>query len=743
MTVGLAFIAKTKKEAEAVKAQYGKYFDEVYSKVGTVKDFAEARNAVLAQVKTDYWVWVDCGDTIVGLEHLPEILEEMEDGPDIIFAPYHYDRNERETLALQWRERIIRTGIPMEWKGAVHETLVPVNDFHPKIIKDDRIQWLHEIKTEEQKKASADRNHEILVREWKTDKDPRIAYYLGLSHYNLKQWDEAIEMFLKHIETSGWDEERYWSWCKIAEIHSLTDQPAKSISAALAASRELPHFPDAYLLVAQAYHEAGDFKKSNEWLDIGLRKEAPKTNSVIDPTVYTYRPRMLAALNYANLGDTKSALASAETVAKMAPHYPPLRQWLPALREQRFEEQAVEQIRWLGSYLFENGGDTEKLFEAIPQDLMEYPSLQEAKNSYRTPKIWPEKSIVFYCSGDNFWGPETLKDGMGGSEEAITYLSRELSKLGWQVTVFNPRTERYIDKADGATVFYQPLHEFNNNDTFDVLVAWRAPSMHRVFNSKARVRAVDMHDLPQGHQAISSYDLAHIDKVLFKGKFQRDHMPSIPDEKVAIIPNGLVADQFGGELIKKRKHSVGWYSSYDRGLPTLLQLWPYVREQFPDATLDIYYGWDTFDIFHKSNPEQMRWKWQVIRHLHDLKNQGVKEHGRVSHEELAKAMKEIEVWAYPTGFPEIHCITAIKAGASGQVPVTSGYAALQESVLEEQPDYGEKIYGDEKLQEEFVQRLIEAIRTGRTYEERKVKAKEYIDKYNWGRIAEQWQDSLS
>lgn len=543
MTVGLAFIAKTEEEAADVIEQYGKYFDAVYKRVGTLTDFAQARQEVLQQVETDWWVWIDCGDTIEGLESLRDIIAELEeDKLDIVYAPYHYDRNEHETLALQWRERIIRTGIPMEWKGAVHETLVPVDGYRPKMIKDDRIQWFHEIKTLEQKQASADRNHVILLKEWEKEEDPRTAYYLGLSYYNLKEWDKAIEFFLSHIRTSGWDEERYWSWCKIAEIHSLNDQPEKSISAALAASREMPHFPDAYLLLGQAYHELGDYRKSNEWLQVGLQKKPPRTNSVIDPTVYTYRPRMLAALNYANLGDTKSALTAAETVAKLAPHYPPLVQWLPALREQYYEELAVDKIKWVASYLHDNGGEPESLFAALPKDLMEYPSLQQAKMAFRTPKTWPKKSIVFYCAGDVTWGPETLKDGMGGSEEAITYLSRELAKLGWEVTVFNPREERYEDHQ-GNIVVYEPLSEFNPYDTFDVLVAWRAPSFHRVLNTKARVRGLDMHDTPMGHQAVSPEDLACIDKVFLKTEYQRGYLDA-PDEKVVVIPNGIVREQF-------------------------------------------------------------------------------------------------------------------------------------------------------------------------------------------------------
>lgn len=127
-------------------------------------------------------------------------------------------------------------------------------------------------------------------------------------------------------------------------------------------------------------------------------------------------------------------------------------------------------------------------------------------------------------------------------------------------------------------------------------------------------------------------------------------------------------------------HSVGYFSSYDRGLPCLLDMWPKIHAQVPDATLSIYYGWDMFDKVHSKNPSQMKWKWQVIRQLHDLKEMGVKELGRLNHEELAKAMKEIKVWAYPTEFTETCCITALKAQEASCYPVTTGVGALSETI---------------------------------------------------------------
>jgi len=37
----------------------------------------------------------------------------------------------------------------------------------------------------------------------------------------------------------------------------------------------------------------------------------------------------------------------------------------------------------------------------------------------------------------------------------------------------------------------------------------------------------------------------------------------------------------------KKPNSVGYFSSYDRGLECLLNMWPEVVKEIPEATLDI------------------------------------------------------------------------------------------------------------------------------------------------------------
>jgi len=189
----------------------------------------------------------------------------------------------------------------------------------------------------------------------------------------------------------------------------------------------------------------------------------------------------------------------------------------------------------------------------------------------------------------------------------------------------------------------------------------------------------------------------------------------------------------------KRPYSVGYFSSYDRGLVILLGLWPRVKEKVPEATLDIYYGWDMYDKFHSQNPENMKWKWQMIKMIHQL--DGVKENGRVSHEKLAEAMKDIKVLAYPSEFTEINMITMIKVLAAGCIPVTTGVGA----VLETQGGFGytvrcDDIYRNEEKQKEFVDALVKALKQ-EDYDPKP--AQEWAAKSYWDKIARVWDKAMS
>lgn len=178
-------------------------------------------------------------------------------------------------------------------------------------------------------------------------------------------------------------------------------------------------------------------------------------------------------------------------------------------------------------------------------------------------------------------------------------------------------------------------------------------------------------------------------------------------------------------------------SSYDRGLEHLLKIWPDVKKAVPKAHLHVYYGFQLFERFYKDNPASMAW---MERMKEGLKQKGVTDHGRVPQHKLVDEYKKSGIWAYPTHFGEINCLSAIKSQAYGCEPVVVNYAALKETV-----QFGRKVEGDiydEETQETFKKELIEALLRPMAEGERSKMMKWAREKYSWDKIATSWSDEF-
>lgn len=180
----------------------------------------------------------------------------------------------------------------------------------------------------------------------------------------------------------------------------------------------------------------------------------------------------------------------------------------------------------------------------------------------------------------------------------------------------------------------------------------------------------------------------------------------------------------------KKPNSVGYFSAYYRGLECLLRMWPAIRKAVPDATLDVYYGWESWVALEGEDAFYHRMEAK----FEELKDEGVTVHGRVSHKELAKAMKQTQVWAYPTEFPEIHCITALKAQEAGCYPVVTNVAALNETVQSGVKIKCQNIYSDEYKQKKFVDAVVDALKNN--------KIGEPVPETDWADVAKAWENVI-
>lgn len=188
----------------------------------------------------------------------------------------------------------------------------------------------------------------------------------------------------------------------------------------------------------------------------------------------------------------------------------------------------------------------------------------------------------------------------------------------------------------------------------------------------------------------------------------------------------------------RNKNLIVYGSSYDRGLEHLLKMWPDIKKEVPEAELHVFYGWQLFDIAYPDNPERKAWK-EKMNEL--MKQPGITHLGRLSHEAVKKEFETAAIWAYPTHFGEISCITAMKAQANGAVPCVIDYAALKETV-----QFGVKIKGDiydPETKELYKNGLIALLRDEKYQEDVRAEMIPWANEhFSWESVAKQWSEEF-
>ena len=119
------------------------------------------------------------------------------------------------------------------------------------------------------------------------------------------------------------------------------------------------------------------------------------------------------------------------------------------------------------------------------------------------------------------------------------------------------------------------------------------------------------------------------------------------------------------------------------------------------------------------------------RQIQNYASLGVVDHERVGHEELNRAYANASIWAYPCIAPETFCITALRAQASGAIPVVIEGTALSETVRD-----GFKC----SAPEEYLATLLRAMKNAEQFSlnDRKKLRTFVFEEYSWKKIAEKW-----
>lgn len=628
-------------------------------------DFSKARQQSFDMVpkdEYDWFLWLDTDDRFVVDKPLQDMFESLDPYTLGIFLRYDYaiEPVSGEVVVEQWRERFLSTKTPWKWHFLVHEVAkgtVGTVQF----AKRDHCRIEHLRKSGEDRGARI-RNRRILEKARKLYPDePRYVFYhasellaeaseMPKGEQRLLVIKDSLNSFIKFKEISpDVNDDYYLAQNRIAELFYLAENYISSLDAHLECIAIYPEWPDAYVGAAKCCMELSNWGRMKSFANMATKCPKPLTAAGIESMLTTFYPYFLRGIAEMELGETQDAIRDLRRAKKV---------WNPP------------------------GGEIDKKIKELQRRKKEIKK-QDERLVLRGTK--PEKSIAFFTNPLPFvWHPEVQSGA--GAELCVMEIAKRFVADGWRTVVFGtPGEYRGVDKQG---IEWWNSEEYNPMEPFTVLISSRSalPFINQI-NSAASY--LWMHDVNIGPQLSDIKDKPT--RIVGLTNWHIQHMMKLYDlsgSQMALIPNGINIDRFPVERLEDDgAMKFIWSSSADRGLEHLLGLWPIVREKYPNAELQVFYGWDIVDSvieenkrrgFDRSWLEDFREK--IFNHIEYLggESAGIYNNGRVDQETLAKAMYEANYWPYTTAFCETFCITLLECLAAGVIPIASNLAAVGE-----------------------------------------------------------------
>ncbi len=380
----------------------------------------------------------------------------------------------------------------------------------------------------------------------------------------------------------------------------------------------------------------------------------------------------------------------------------------------------------------------------------------------------------------------TLNDrGLGGSESACILLSKELAKIGFDVTVFCKVDQvgiydnvRYLNKSEAQ----------NTQELFDILISLRScvpfiPIQYRdtvlntegqdiastyslVQNSKYKV--IWCHDyFIRGDNWLEGLLLdGFVDEVftlsdfhsqyISGGHFFRHRYSEVIQDKIWQTRNGINAIPFEEINIQaKDKNLFCFNASISKGMECLVeQIWGKVKERIPNAKLYIIGGY-YHSAGNNSQPDKQELDYFKLVDKYNNKNDIIFT-GIIKQSEISNILTKASYMIYPaSGHPETFGISTLESLAHNTPVITCKFGSLNETAVDSASykinynlDYqsqcnsdGEIIYNQDQINR-FVDLVCKAYNDNLLRQQKMYVCNELKPFITWDTIAKQWKQHI-
>ncbi len=340
-------------------------------------------------------------------------------------------------------------------------------------------------------------------------------HLLGGIAFQAEHFAKALRLFDRAIQANPDDAEAYYSRGNALYVLQQCPAAVESYDKAILLK---PDFAEAHHNRGSVLHMLQQFQAAIESYDKAILLK-PDYEEAISNRANTLQSLMLY----------QAALQNYEKAMRLQPEY-------ESCKKTGVFDSVEIQVAQIAK--IKDKSVLKAALDALPLVLHSHPAVSGLRNTNFVKTGSSGKDLVFFClPTDEIWNPRTARTkGIGGSEEAVIWLSRLLHQRGWNVTVYAYCGAREED-FDGIS--WKPYWMWNHRDKQNVTVIWRYPQFTSYPINSDKV-IVDLHDVaPEGE--FTPERLQRIHRIFVKSSFHRSLFPNIPDEKFVIIPNGIDA----------------------------------------------------------------------------------------------------------------------------------------------------------------------------------------------------------
>ncbi len=376
-------------------------------------------------------------------------------------------------------------------------------------------------------------------------------------------------------------------------------------------------------------------------------------------------------------------------------------------------------------------------------------------------------------------GTTLSKRGLGGSESAVILISKELAKLGFNVTVFNACQEDDSIPGIYDGVTYRPITSLNQNDKFDIVISSRTvvpfvpdhyydayknatrhhPSLFKTIRDNAKLKIMWMHDT-FANGDLNLEDLVvndYIDYIFTLSDFHTAYVTNcnhgkrrnfeVLKNKVFQTRNAVVQYIDEVDISKKDRDLFVYNASVTKGmLPLIDRIWPRIKQYIPQAKLKIVGG---YYKFRDDSPldAQGETLMKLVKEQ-KYKDLDIEFTGIITQKEIAELLAKANMFLFPGAFPETFGISTLESLTYNTPLVATRFGALEETAVDlasyfidyaiEPNSLFTEINIDHQV-EKFVEKVIRAYKDPYLHQQKQYYCNIIKDIHTWDTVALQWK----